>query len=50
MKEMNALRKSGVWDIIDLQKDNKTIGCKKCKVDDGIIERYKARLMLKGFI
>lgn len=50
MKEMNALIKSGVWDIIDLQKDNKTIGCKKCKADDGSIERYKARIMAKGFI
>lgn len=51
---MHALRKSGAWDIIDLKNDKKTIGCKwvltvKCKADDGSIERYKARLMAKGF-
>lgn len=48
------LRKNGAWDITDLPKDKKTIGCKwvltvKSKVDDGSIERYKVRLMAKGF-
>ena len=48
------LRKNDAWDITDLPKDKKTIGCKwaltvKSKVDDGSRERYKVRLMAKGF-
>ena len=46
------LRKNGAWDIIDLLKDKKTIGCKwiltvKSKIDDGNIEKYKVRLKAK---
>ena len=52
MEEMNALRRSGTWEVIDLPMDKKIVGCKwvfivKCKVD-GSIERFKARLMAKG--
>ncbi|GMP88706.1 hypothetical protein CsSME_00040591 [Camellia sinensis var. sinensis] len=53
MEEMNALRRSGTWEIVDLPKDKKTVGCKwvftiKCNAD-GSVERYKARLVAKGF-
>ena len=53
MEEMNALRRSGTWEIVELPKGKKTVGCKwvfnvKCKAD-GSVERYKARLVAKGF-
>lgn len=53
MEEINALRRSGTWEIVDLPKNKKVVGCKwvftiKCKAD-GSIERYKARLVAKGF-
>lgn len=53
MEEMNALRKSRTWEIVDPPKDHKIVGCKwvftvKCKAD-GSVERYKARLVAKGF-
>ena len=53
MEEMNALRRSGTWEIVDLPKEKKTVGCKwfftvKCRAD-GSVDRYKARLVAKGF-
>ena len=50
---MNTLRRGDTWEIVDLPKWKRTIGCKwvftiKCKVD-GSTERYKARLITKGF-
>lgn len=53
MEEINTLRKSGTWEVVDLPMDKKTVGCKwvftvKCKAD-GSIERFKARLVAKGF-
>jgi hypothetical protein len=53
LEEMNALRKNGTWELVDLPRDKKTVGCKwvfsvKYKAD-GSIERYKARLVAKGF-
>ena len=50
---MNAFLKNRTWEIVDLPKEKKTVGCKwvftiKCK-PDGSIERYKARLVAKGF-
>lgn len=50
---MNALRKNGTREVIDLLREKKIVGCKwmfivKCKAD-GSIERYKARLVVKGF-
>ena len=53
MAEMNALRRSGTWEIFDLSKEKRIVGCKcvftvKSKAD-GSIERYKARLVPKGF-
>ena len=44
---------NGVWDLIELPKGSKPIGCKwifKNKRDsNGNVERYKARLVAKGF-
>ena len=49
-KSMNT---NSVWDIEIISKGAKTVGCKwvyKTKLDSqGNIERYKARLMAKGF-
>ena len=50
---MNALQNNSTWEIVDLPKEKKTIGCKwvftvKCKAD-GNVERYKARLVAKEF-
>lgn len=52
-EEMRALQKNKTWEIVDLPREKKTVGCKwlftiKCK-SDGSIERYKARLVAKGF-
>lgn len=53
VEEMNALRRNGTWEIVDLPRDKKTVRCKwaftiKCKADESI-ERYKARFVAKGF-
>ena len=53
MEEINALEKNGTWEITELPKNKKPVGCKwvftiKYK-SDGTIERYKARLVAKGF-
>ena len=52
-EKMNALLKNRTWDIVDLPKEKKTVGCKwvftiKCK-PNGSIERYKATLVDNGF-
>ena len=53
LEEINALKKNETWELVELPKGKKTVGCKwvftiKCKVD-GSIERYEARLVAKGF-
>ena len=53
MEEINALEKNGTWEVVNLPKNHKIVGCKwvftiKQKAD-GSIERYKARLVAKGF-
>eukprot|EP00252_Welwitschia_mirabilis_P023344 TRINITY_DN6573_c0_g1_i1.p1 TRINITY_DN6573_c0_g1~~TRINITY_DN6573_c0_g1_i1.p1 ORF type:complete len:172 (-),score=23.33 TRINITY_DN6573_c0_g1_i1:878-1393(-) len=53
MEEMNALNKNGTWEIVDLPHDKKVLGCKwvftiNCTAD-GSVERYKARLVARGF-
>eukprot|EP00253_Pinus_taeda_P034234 PITA_34234 len=49
--EMMALDKNGTWDLVELPKDRKTVGCKwvfklKRGVDD-TEDRYKARMVAK---
>ena len=49
---MDSLEKNKTWELVELPKDRKTIGCKwvfKLKKGvDGKVERYKARLDTKG--
>ena len=51
--EMKSMKDNDVWDLVELPKGVKPIGCKwifKTKRDSkGNIERYKARLVAKGF-
>jgi hypothetical protein len=51
--EMNALAKNVTWDLVELPRNMKTVGCKwvyklKKGVDDNV-DRYKARLVAKGY-
>ena len=53
VEEMKALEKNSTWELVELPRDKKTVGCKwvftvKYK-SDGAIERYKARLVAKGY-
>ncbi|KAL0385516.1 UNVERIFIED_CONTAM: Retrovirus-related Pol polyprotein from transposon RE1 [Sesamum radiatum] len=52
-QEIQVLEKNQTWDIVDLPIGKKAIGCKwvyKVKLNpDGSIERYKARLIAKGY-
>lgn len=50
---MYALRKNGTWEVVDLLDGKSPVGCKwvftiKYRSDDNV-ERYKARLIAKGF-
>ena len=51
--EMKSMQDNDVWDLVELPKRVKPIGCKqifKTKQDSkGNVERYKARLVAKGF-
>lgn len=52
-EEMKSLQKNNTWDITDLPPGKKPVGCRwiytvKYKVD-GTIERYKVRLVAKGY-
>jgi hypothetical protein len=51
--EMRSMSTNRVWDLEEISKGAKTVGCKwvyKMKCDSkGNIERFKARLMVKGF-
>ena len=51
--ELKSMEHNEVWDLVELLEDCKIIGCKwvfktKCDLKDNI-ERYKARLITKGF-
>ena len=52
-EELDALHKTGTWDMVDLPFGKYAIGGKwvyKIKTrSDGIVDRYKARLVARGF-
>jgi hypothetical protein len=49
--EMKALERNATWDLVELPREKKIVGCKwvyKLKKDvDDKVERYKARLVVK---
>ena len=51
--EMEALKKNNTWEMVELEKGKKTIGCRwvfSVKYGaNGKVERYKARLVAKGY-
>ena len=53
-EELDALHKTGTWDLVDLPSRKSAIGCKwvyKIKTrSNGTVDRYKARLVARGFI
>ena len=52
-EEINSMEHNGVWNLVELPKDCKRVGCKwvfKTKRDSyGNIDRYKAKLVAKEF-
>jgi Reverse transcriptase (RNA-dependent DNA polymerase) len=52
-QELDALANNKIWTLIPPPSNHRIIGCKwvyKTKRDpDGIVERYKARLVVKGY-
>jgi hypothetical protein len=52
-EEMASLDANCTWELVDLPKDKKAIGCKwvyKVKHNaDGFVNRYKTRLVAKGY-
>ncbi|GJY06174.1 putative zinc finger, CCHC-type containing protein [Tanacetum coccineum] len=51
--ELNSMSKNNVWDLVELPKGVKPVGCKwvyKTKLDpNGNVKRYKARLVVKVY-
>ena len=51
--EMNSMAINEVWNLVELPEGSQAIGCKWVlktkKGSKGSIERYKARLVTKGF-
>ena len=51
--ELDSIMSNGTWELVDLPKGSKAIGCKwifkKKLKTDGTVERFKARLVIRGF-
>ena len=51
--EYESITSNNVWDLVELPKDGKVVNCKwifKCKLGvNGLVERYKARLVAQGY-
>ncbi|CAI9757745.1 unnamed protein product [Fraxinus pennsylvanica] len=52
LEEMQAREKNNTWDVVELSRGKRLVGCKwvfsvKYKAD-GTVERFKARLIAKG--
>ena len=52
-EELDALHKTGTWDLVDLPSRKSASGCKwvyKIKTrSDGTVDRYKDLLVTRGF-
>ena len=52
-EELDALHKTGTWDLVDLPSGKSTIGCKwvyKIKIrSNGTVDRYRAPFVANGF-
>ncbi|KAM1539288.1 hypothetical protein ACFX10_004097 [Malus domestica] len=52
--EMLSLKKNKTWELVELSKGRKAIGCKwvyakKDGIDDASLVRFKAKLVAKGY-
>ena len=51
--EMESIKRNNVWELVELPKGRSSVGSKwvfKKKVnDEGVVERYKARIVAQGF-
>ena len=51
--ELDSIKKNKVWELVELPKGRKPIGCKwifkKKFKSDGTLDKYKARLVAKGY-
>ena len=52
-KEIQSLDENHVWDLVESPKDRQVVGTKwvfRRKVgENGVVERYKARLVAQGY-
>jgi hypothetical protein len=52
-EEMSALQKNKIWELVQLPKGKKVVGCKWVftvkQTPEGKVEMYKARLVAKGY-
>jgi hypothetical protein len=53
LEEMRALKKNGIWEVVDLPRDKKIVGCKrafmmKCRAERRV-ERYMVTLVVNDF-
>lgn len=52
-KEMMALEKNNMWDLVELHRGRKLVGCKWVFIikyrSVGSVDRYKARLVVKRY-